>query len=97
MLYYDRIDVSKELIFLKVMQVKNAWFATIVFRFNFGFKLQDPVCNSCNDLTIISINVSDIANMAVKNVDYRSNIRNIRKSEVINLSKSAVLENCGYI
>ena len=59
--------------------------------------MQDSVCNSCNDLTIISINVSDIANMAVKNVDYRSNIRNIRKSEVINLSNSAVLENCGYI
>ena len=64
---------------------------------NFGFKLQDSVCNSCNDLTILSINISDIPNIAGKNVDYHSIIRNIRKSEVIKLLNSAAVENCGYI
>ena len=72
-------------------------YVPLVFFFNFGFKLQDSVCNSCNDLRILSVNISDIANIAVKNVDYRRIIRNIRKSEVINLLKSAVLENCGYM
>ena len=29
--------------------------------FNHGFKLQDSVCNGCHDLTMLSVNISDIA------------------------------------
>ena len=52
--------------------------------FNHGFEFQDSVCNGCYDLTMLSVNITDIAIMAVKNVDYRCIIHNISKSETIN-------------
>ena len=36
--------------------------------FNYGFKLQDCVCNSCHDLTTLSVKVSDIAIITIKNI-----------------------------
>ena len=41
------------------------------FFFNYGFKLQDYVRNDCHDLTMLSVNISDIAIITVKNIDYR--------------------------
>ena len=67
------------------------------FYFNHGFKLQDYVCNGCHDLTMLSLNISDIAIITVKNIDYRCTIYNISNSETINLSKNSVLENHGFI
>ena len=65
--------------------------------FNNGFKFQNYVCNGCHDLTMLSVNISDIAIITVKNVDYRCIIHNISKSEAINLLKNSVLEDRGYI
>ena len=64
---------------------------------NHGFKFQDYVCNCCHDLTMLSVNISDIAIIIVKNVEYRCIIHNISKSEAINLLKNFVLEDRGYI
>ena len=38
--------------------------------FNHGFKFQDSVCNGCHQLTMLSVNISDIAFITAKNVDY---------------------------
>ena len=46
---------------------------------------------------MLSVNISDINIIIVKNADYRCIIRNVSKSEAINLIESAVLENHGYI
>ena len=67
------------------------------FYFNHGFKFQDYVCNGCHDLTMLSLTISDIAIITVKNIDYRCTIYNISNSETINLSKNSVLENHGFI
>ena len=45
----------------------------------------------------LSVNISNIAIIIVKNVDYRCIIHIISKSEVINLSKNFVLKDRGYI
>ena len=71
------------MILLKVLEVKNVWFATIGF-FNEEFKFQDSVCNTCHDLTILCLNISDIAITTVKNVDYCCIIHNISNLEAIN-------------
>ena len=60
--------------------------------FNHGFKFQDYVCNGCHDLTMLSVNISDIAIIIVKNFDYRCIIHSISKSDAINLSKNSVLK-----
>ena len=65
--------------------------------FNHRFKFQDSVCKVCHDLTIWCLNISDIATITVKNVDYRCIIYNISKSEAINLLENSVLEDRGYI
>ena len=65
--------------------------------FNHGFNFQDYVCNDCHDLKMLSVNISNIAIITVKNVDYRCIIHNIIKSEAINLLKNSVLEDSGYI
>ena len=46
---------------------------------------------------MLCIDISDIALMTVKNVDYRCIIHNISKSEAINLLENSVLEDRGYI
>ena len=58
------------MILLKVIKVKNARFVTIGF-FNHGFKFQGYVCNDCHDLTMLCLNISDIAIITVKHDDYR--------------------------
>ena len=53
--------------------------------FNGRFQFQNSVCNGCHDLTILSVNISDIAIIiTVKNVDYCCIIHNISKSKAIN-------------
>ena len=68
-----------------------------LFLFDHGFKFQDYVCNGCNDLSMFCLNISDIAIITVKNVDFRCIVYNNSKSEAINLLKNSVLEDRGYI
>ena len=45
---------------------------------------------------MLSVTISDIAIITVKNVDYRCIIHSISKYEVINLLKNSVLEDLAY-
>ena len=49
--YCNKIDIKKELILLKVIEVKECMICHFWF-FNHGFKFQDSLCNGCHDLTI---------------------------------------------
>ena len=60
---------------------------------NQGFKLQDF---GCHDLTMLSVNINDIAIITIKNVDYGRIVHNISKYEAINLLENCVLEDHGY-
>ena len=55
--------------------------------FNNEFNFQDYVCNGCHDLAMLSDNISNIANVTVKNIDYRCIIHKVTKSDAINLPK----------
>ena len=67
------------------------------FFFNHGFEFGDSICNGCHDLSTLSFNISDIAIITVKNIDYRCIIHNISKSEAIDLLESSVLKDREYI
>ena len=95
MLPYDRIDISEGIVLAKSSNSKECMICHYWF-FNHGFKFQDHVSNGCHDLTMLSVNISDIAIITVKNVDYRCIILNISKSEAINLLANSVLEDRGY-
>ena len=58
---------------------------------NYSFKFQPNVCNRCHDLSMMSINLSDIAILNIKDSDYRCIISLISKFETINLMQIADL------
>ena len=93
---YDRIDISEGIDSTKSNRSKECVICHYWF-FHHGFKFQDSVCNGCQDFTILSVNISDIAIITTKNVHYRCIIPDISKSEAINLLQTFVLEKCGYI
>ena len=96
MLYYDRIDISEGMGPTKSNKSRECMIRHYFF-FNHGFKFQDYICNGCHDLTMLSINIRDIAIITVKNVDYCFIMYNMSNSEAITLSKISVLENRVYI
>ena len=87
MLFYDRIDISEGIDLAKSNNSKECMICHYKF-FNHGFKLKDYVCNGCNDLSMLCLNISDIAIITVKNVDYCCIMYDICKSKAINLLKN---------
>ena len=96
MLYYNRIDISEGIDPTKSNRSNECMNCHYWF-FNHGFKFQDSVCNGCHDLSILSVNISNIAISTIENVDYRCIIHNIGRSKAINLLENFILENCGDI
>ena len=88
MLYYDRIDISEGIDNTKRNRSKECMICHY-WCFDHGFKFQDSVSNGCHDLTTLSVNISNISIITIKNVDYRCIILNISKSKAINLLESA--------
>ena len=81
---YDEIDISKGSDPNKSNKNKEC----LIWRyciFNQGIKFQDSVCNGCHDLKMLCLNISNIAIITIKNVDYRCIINNISKYKAINL------------
>ena len=96
MMYYDRIDISEEVDPTKSNRSKEC----IIFHywlFYHGFTFQYSVCNGFYDLTMLSVNISDVAIITIKNVDYCCIILSISKSEAINFLKNSVFEDFGCI
>ena len=53
----------------------------------YGKSVQPTVCNRCHNLSMMSINLSDIAVLNIQASDYHSVISLISKSKAINLKK----------
>ena len=83
----EKIDVAKSNNSKKCI-ICHYWF------FSLGFKFQDFVCNSCHDLTMLCVNISDIAVITVKGVDYCCINHVIGISQVIRLLENYVLDDC---
>ena len=96
MLYYERIDLSEGIDPGKSNNSKECIVCHYLY-FDHGFKFQNCVFNGCHDLAMLCINLSDIAIITVKNVDYCCTIHNISKSEPTNLLENSVLDDRRYI
>ena len=96
MLHYNRIDISKGIDLAKSNSSKECMICCY-WLFHHCFKFQDYICDGCHNLKILCLNISDIAIITFKNVDYRGIIYDIKKPEAINLLENFVLEDCGYI
>ena len=84
MLYYGRTGFSEGNDAAKWNDSKKCIICHFWF-FKHEFKFQDSACNGCHYLMMLSLNISDIATVAVKGVDYCCIIHVITKSEAIRL------------
>ena len=75
---YDRTDISEGIDLAKSNSSKECMIC------HYWFLIMDYVCNGYHDLTILSVNISDIGIITVTNVDYRCIIHSISKPEAIN-------------
>ena len=91
MLYYDRINISEGIDVNKTSASNECDICHYWYFLNFSFKFQSNVCNRCQDLLMMSINLSDIAILNIKDSDYRCSISLISKNETINLMQNADL------
>ena len=91
MLYIDRIDVSGRIDVNKTNASKECDKCHYWYFFHIGFKFQPNVCNRCDDLLMISMNLSDIGILNIKGSDYRCIISRISKNKAINLMQNADL------
>ena len=91
MLYFDKIDVSEGIDVNKTSASKECDICHYWYFLNKGFKFQPYVCNRCHDLLMMSMNLSNIYILNIKNVDYRCIISGINKSEAINLLQNTDL------
>ena len=85
MLYYDRINFSEGIGVNKTSRSKECVFCHYWSFLGKGLKFQSYMCSWCHDLSIMSLNLSDIAILNIKGVDYWCIISKISKNEVINL------------
>ena len=81
MLYYDRIDISEGNDGNKTSLSKDGVICHYWYFLNYSFKFQPNICNRCQDLLMISINLSNIAVLNFKGFDYCCVISLIRKNE----------------
>ena len=96
MLYYERIDISKGIDPTKSNNSKECIICCYWF-FNRVFKFEHSVGNGCYDLTMLSVDISNIAIISTKGFDYLCIIHDISKSKTLNLLKKSLLKDCGYV
>ena len=65
--------------------------------FNHALKLQKSVCHGCQNLLILSLNISDVYIITVKSIDYCFNVFDISKYNAIHLLENFVLDNRAFI
>ena len=83
MLYYDRIDVSEGTDINKASASKECDTCHYWYFLNKGFTFQPYVCNRCHDLLMISVNLSDVYILIIKNSVSCCIINGISKNEAI--------------
>ena len=91
MLYYDRIDISEGIDVNKTSGSKECDVFQYSYFLNYSFKFQQNVCNRCHDLLMMSVSLSNITILNIKNSDYHCIISLISKNEAISLMQNADL------
>ena len=91
MLYDDRIEVSKGVNVKKTSASNKCDICHYLCFLNYSFTFQPNICNRCHDLLMMSINLSDIAILNIKDSDYCCIINLISKNEAIKLMQNADL------
>ena len=76
-----------------INKYKNLYYVNLHYWFflSYNFKFQPYVCNRCHELLMMSMTLSDIAVLNIKDSNYWCIISLISKNEAINLMQNADL------
>ena len=85
MLYYDKAGFSEQIDVNKTCESKECNICHYRYFLDKGFMTQPDICNGCHDLTIKSMNLSDMAVLNIKAAIYCCIISRISKSETLSL------------
>ena len=88
MLYYDRINLFEGTDVHKTSHSKQCNICHYRYFLKKRFKFQPYESSRCHGLLIMSINLSDIAILKIKDADYLCIVTGISKIEAINLMKN---------
>ena len=91
MIHFDRIDVFEGTEFNKTIKSKECDICHYCCFLNKGFKFQPKVCNGCNNLVMMFMNLSNITILNFRSFDYYCSISEISKNEAINQTENATL------
>ena len=70
LIYYDRIDVSEGIDINRIIASKKCDICRYWYFLNKGFRFQTYLSNKCHNLLMMSMHLSDIAILKIKNADY---------------------------
>ena len=96
MLYFERINLSGGIDPAKSNENKECMIYRYCF-INHEVRFQNHVCSGFHNFAMLCLNISDIAIITVKGVDYRCIIHDLTKSEAICLLENYMLDDCGYM
>ena len=85
MFHSDRINTSEGIDVNKTSASKKCDLCHYWYFLNYSFKFQPNVCNRSHDLLMMSVTLSDIAILNIKDSDFLCIINLISKKEVIHL------------
>ena len=71
MLYYHRIDVSKGIDVNKTGESKECDICHYWYLLDQGFQFQPDICNGCQNVLMMSMNLCDIAFLNIHGADYK--------------------------
>ena len=89
MIYYDRIAISERIDVNKTSAFKECDVCHYWYFLNYSCTFQPIVCNRYHDLLMMSINLSNIAILKIKDSVYGCIISLIGKKEAIKLLQNA--------
>ena len=83
-----KLTFVKKLMLIRQVNQKKCDICHCWYFLNKPFKFQPNVCSGCHDLSILSMNLSDITTLIIESADYCFIISGTSKSEAINLSQN---------
>ena len=89
MIYYDRVAISERTDVNKTSAFKEYDVCHYWYFLNYSCTFQPNICNRCHDLLMMSINLSNIAILNIKDSVYGCIISLIGKKEAIKLLQNA--------
>ena len=92
MIQYEKISIAKGIDTNKTSASKECMLCHYRYFKDVGLKFESHVCNKCHDLLITAYELTNIAILIVKGVNFRCILWGISRDEAVNRLNNSVLQ-----